>query len=97
MILGLLLCCGFPALMAVLFTTLFCRRRIARGKTASFAAAFAGGLSGAGFAMLFLCGYFLSLPSFLHILVFVLPPSFVAAVLVVAYYRQRIKDDNHVA
>jgi hypothetical protein len=95
MILGLLLCCGFPALMAVLFTTFFCRRRIARGMAASFAAAFVGGLCGAGFAMLFLCGYFLSLASFLHILIFVLPPSFLSAIFVVGYYRQR--DENHVA
>jgi hypothetical protein len=95
MILGLLSCLGFPALTALVFTIFFCRRRIARGKTASFAAALAGGLCGAGVAMLFFCRYFFSLDSFIHMLVFVSPSSFLSAAFVVGYYRHR--GENHVA
>jgi hypothetical protein len=90
MILGLLLFCGFPALIAVLPTSFFCRYRIAHGKPVSFGAAFMGGLCAASFTMIFASGYFHSLRGFLHALAFVAPPSFVAAVLVVAYYRHKI-------
>jgi len=88
--LGLLLFWGFPALMAVLSTSFFCRYRMTRGKPVSFEAAFMGGLSAALFTMIFANGYFNTLRGFIYILVFVAPPSFVTAWLVVVNYRHKI-------
>jgi|GEM_PF-4709300 len=49
-----------------------------------------GGLSAALFTMIFANGYFNTLRGFIYILVFVAPPSFVTAWLVVVNYRHKI-------
>ncbi len=95
MILGLLLFCGLPALLGVLFTEFFCWYRMFRGKAPSYAAALAGALSAAGSTMILIGAYQFSFDGYLHMMVFVAPPGFVTSAFVVGSYRQKSRNENH--